>query len=120
VEFFYEEVKDTTFIFRIRFWIGDPNQPVFLKARSEAIKAINETFKAKVVIMPSAVITLDFGITGGSSLREQLEDLSIPLYLQESKPGKNKSEKEAEPKAEAEKIERASREGRTRNPKRYG
>jgi small-conductance mechanosensitive channel len=94
VEFFYEEVKDTTVIFRIRFWIDDPDQPVFLKARSEAIKAINEAFKAKVVVRPSAVVTLDFGITGGSSLRDQLEGVKFSLPMpEEEKAVKNESAK---------------------------
>jgi small conductance mechanosensitive channel len=92
VEFFYEEIRDTTIIFRIRFWIDDPDQPIFLQARSEAIKVINEAFKAQVVIMPSAVVTLDFGITGGSSLREQLEGIKLPLPgPQEEKAGKKES-----------------------------
>jgi small-conductance mechanosensitive channel len=97
VEFFYEEVKDTTIVFRIRFWINEVDQLVFLRARSEAIKAINEAFKAKVVVRPSAVITLDFGVTGGSTLRDQLEDLSTPVSLPESKPGeKNENPKPGE------------------------
>jgi small conductance mechanosensitive channel len=90
VEFFYEEIRDTSIIFRIRFWIEDPGQTFFLKARSEAIKAINEAFKSRVVIRPSAVVTLDFGITGGSSLREQLEGLRLPPTVAE----RQKPEKE--------------------------
>lgn len=90
VEFFYEEVKDTTIVFRIRFWINDPDQPIFLKARSAAIKAINKSFKAHVITMPSQVTTLDFGITGGVSLREQLEGLSAPRAIpEEQKSGKD-------------------------------
>jgi small-conductance mechanosensitive channel len=97
VEFFYEEVKDTTIIFRIRFWTDDPDQVVFLKARSAAIMAINEAFKAKVVIRPSAVVTLDFGITGGSSLKEQLEGVKFSLPMpEEEKAGKNESAKAQE------------------------
>ncbi|RJR42629.1 MAG: mechanosensitive ion channel family protein [Deltaproteobacteria bacterium] len=94
VEFFYEEVKNTTFVFRVRFWTGH-EQPIWLKARSEAIKAINKTFKAHGITMPSDVITLDFGITGGSSLREQLEGIKISLPVpQEEKaaPGKTPME----------------------------
>jgi small conductance mechanosensitive channel len=99
VEFFYEEVKETTIIFRIRFWTDDTDQMVFLKARSEAIKAINEAFKAQVIIMPSAVVTLDFGITGGSSLKEQLEGVKFSLPKpEEEKAGKNEdAEVEKEP-----------------------
>jgi small conductance mechanosensitive channel len=79
VEFFYEEIKDTTVIFRIRFWTNDPDQPVFLMARSEAIKAINQTFLSHGITMPSAVVTLDLGIEGGKSLREQLEGVKLSL-----------------------------------------
>lgn len=90
VEFFYEEVKNTTFVFRIRFWTGH-EQPIFLKARSEAIKAINKTFKEHGITMPSDVVTLDFGITGGSSLREQLEGAkSLLLVPQAEKAEKGK------------------------------
>jgi small conductance mechanosensitive channel len=99
VEFFYEEIKDTTVIFRIRFWTDDPDQVVFLKARSEAIKAINEAFKAQVIIMPSAVVTLDFGITGGSSLREQLEGgkFSLPMPEAEKAGGKESAKTQKKP-----------------------
>jgi small conductance mechanosensitive channel len=79
VEFFYEEIKDTTVIFRIRFWTNDPDQLVFLMARSEAIKAINQTFLSHGITMPSAVVTLDLGIEGGKSLREQLEGVKLSL-----------------------------------------
>ena len=76
VEFFYEEVKDTAIDFMIRFWT-EPEQTVFLKARSEAIKAIDQTFKAHGITFPSQNVSLDFGITGGPSLREQLEGVNI-------------------------------------------
>jgi small-conductance mechanosensitive channel len=106
VEFFYEEVKDTTVIFRIRFWIGEPDQMVFLRARSEAIKAINHAFKAQVVIMPSSVVTLDFGVTGGSTLREQLEDLRIPLLSSEEKQGEKEERTRAGEKKSGKEQER--------------
>lgn len=101
VEFFYEEVKNTTIVFRIRFWTGC-EQSVFLEARSEAIKAINQTFKDHGITMPSDVITLDFGITGGSSLREQLEGVKLPL----SEPGGEKPGKGEEKDREDEEKER--------------
>ena len=33
--------------FRVRFWTNDTDQMIFLKARSEAIKAIDKTFKTQ-------------------------------------------------------------------------
>ncbi|MFA5109789.1 MAG: mechanosensitive ion channel family protein [Desulfobaccales bacterium] len=84
VEFFYEEVKDTTIIFRVRFWTL-PEQAVFLKARSEAIKAIDQTFKTHGVTFPSQNVSLDFGITGGPSLREQLDGVNLSVSMPEGK-----------------------------------
>ena len=43
VELFYEKVGDYSIDFEIRFWT-DPDQKVYLTARSEAIKAIKRTF----------------------------------------------------------------------------
>jgi small-conductance mechanosensitive channel len=112
VEFFYEEIRDTSIIFRIRFWINEPNQMVFLKARSQAIKAINEAFKAKVVVMPSTVVTLDFGIAGGSSLRDQLEGLSSPFSVPEKKLIEKEFEKEEKPQREEKGDGEKARESR--------
>jgi small conductance mechanosensitive channel len=78
VELFYEKVGDYTIDFEIRFWT-DPEQKVYLKARREAIKAIKRTFEEHDIPMPSPVRVLDFGIVGGSSLREQLKGVSLAL-----------------------------------------
>jgi small conductance mechanosensitive channel len=85
VELFYEKVGDYTIDFKIRFWT-EPEQKTFLKARSDAIKAIKLTFEKHGIPMPSPVRVLDFGIVGGVSLREQLEGLGLPLALPEAKP----------------------------------
>jgi small conductance mechanosensitive channel len=95
VEFFYEEIKDTTVIFRIRFWTST-DQLTFLKARSEAIKAINQTFLSHGITMPSAVITLDFGIEGGKSLKEQLEGAKLLLSAPREKRTGNETESRKE------------------------
>jgi len=82
VELFYEKVGEYTIDFEIRFWTA-PEQKVYLKARSEAIKAIKLTFEEHGIPMPSPVRVLDFGIVGGKSLREQLEGVRLAL----SEPG---------------------------------
>ena len=88
VELFYEKVGEYTIDFEIRFWT-DPEQKVYLKARSEAIKAIKHTFEEHGIPMPSPVRVLDFGIVGGKSLREQLEGVKLSLSApQEEKAGK--------------------------------
>jgi len=91
VELFYEKVGDYTIDFEIRFWT-DPEQKIYLKARSEAIKAIKRTFEEHGIPMPSPVRVLDFGIVGGKSLREQLEDVRLALSMPpEETAGKGKA-----------------------------
>ncbi len=84
VELFYEEFNGTAISFMVRFWTA-PEQTVFLKAKSDAIKAIDQTFKTKGITLPSQNVSLDFGITGGPSLREQLEGVHLALKLPEGK-----------------------------------
>jgi len=107
VELFYEKVGDYTIDFKIRFWT-EPEQTTFLKARSDAIKAIKLTFEKHGIPMPSPVRVLDFGIVGGKSLREQLEGLRLPLALPEAKPGEKAGN--AEPGAKKTGRERGSPE----------
>ena len=89
VELFYEKVGEYTIDFEIRFWT-DPEQKVYLKARSEAIKAIKTTFEEHGIPMPSPVRVLDFGIVGGTSLREQLAGVELSLSV----PGESPAGKE--------------------------
>ena len=78
VEFFYEKFDGTNMNFTLRFWTR-PEQQTYLKATSEALKAISRVFKENHVGMPSSTTSLDFG--GVHSLRDELEGLQIPLYL---------------------------------------
>ena len=89
VELFYEKVGEYTIDFEIRFWT-DPEQKFYLKARSEAIKAIKTTFEEHGIPMPSPVRVLDFGIVGGTSLREQLAGVELSLSV----PGESPAGKE--------------------------
>ena len=90
VEFFYEGFNGTAINFVVRFWT-EPEQTTFLRARSEAIKAIDQTFKDHGITLPSQNVSLDFGITGGPSLRDQLEGVNLSLSPpREEKAGKGK------------------------------
>ncbi len=77
VEFFYEKFDGTNMNFTLRFWTR-PEQQTYLKAASEALKAISRVFKENHVGMPSSTISLDFG--GVHRLRDKLAGLQIPLY----------------------------------------
>ena len=78
VEFFYEKFDGTNMNFSLRFWT-QPEQQTYLKAASEALKAVSRVFKENHVGMPSSTISLDFG--GVHSLRDELEGLKIPMTL---------------------------------------
>jgi len=82
VEFFYEKFEGTNINFSLRFWT-QPEQQTYLKAASEALKAVSRAFKENNVGMPSSTISLDFG--GTHSLRDQLEGLKIPISLPDGK-----------------------------------
>ena len=84
--------------FRVRFWTNDTDQMIFLKARSEAIKAIDKTFKTNNVTFPAQNVSVDFGITGGPSLREQLEGVNLLVKLPEEEPGGKQEKSAAEEK----------------------
>jgi small conductance mechanosensitive channel len=71
VELFYEKFDASSINFVIRFWTR-PEQKIYLKARSDAIKAIRQTFKAHGITMPFQIVTLDFSLTAGESPPEQL------------------------------------------------
>ncbi len=84
VELFYEGFNGTTISFKVRFWT-QPEQTTYLKARSDAIKAIDEIFKTKGITPSAQNVSVDFGTTGGPSLRDQLEGVNLLLSLPEGK-----------------------------------
>ncbi len=74
VELFYTGFGGSSIDFELRFWIREPDQKAFLSARSEAIMAIKAAFDENGVTIPFPIRTLDFGIEGGETLREQITE----------------------------------------------
>ncbi len=74
VELFYDEIADSSINFTVRFW-ADPDQSAYLTAMSQAIKAIQQTFKDNGIKLASPVTILDFSAAKGGSLREQLRGI---------------------------------------------
>ncbi|MCR9066901.1 MAG: mechanosensitive ion channel [Cytophagales bacterium] len=77
VELFYSEFGDSSINFSLRFWINYPDQPGFLKARSDAIKNIKKAFDDNDITIPFPIRTMDFGIKGGEKLSTDLKDLEV-------------------------------------------
>jgi len=72
ITFFYTEFGDSSINFEVRIWIKDPEQPVWLQGRSEAVMLIKKAFDQNDITIPFPIRTLDFGIKGG----EKLADIS--------------------------------------------
>lgn len=67
---FYQEFGDSSINFVIRLWIKSPDQPVYLQAGSEAIMRIKKAYDENDIMIPFPIRTLDFGIKGGTTLKE--------------------------------------------------
>lgn len=72
VELFYKEFGDSSINFVMMVWIHYPDEPGYLKGRSDVIKSIKKAFDAHGITIPFPIRTLDFGIKGGQMLQEQL------------------------------------------------
>ncbi len=79
ITFFYNEFGDSSINFEVRIWINNPEQPIWLQGRSEAIMLIKQAFDQNDITIPFPIRTLDFGIKGG----EKLADIS---YFQKQQP----------------------------------
>lgn len=73
--FFYEEFSDSSINFTIRIWAATPEQPDYLRVRSEAIMRIKRAYDDNNITIPFPIRTLDFGIKGGQKLQD------VPLSL---------------------------------------
>jgi small conductance mechanosensitive channel len=72
VDFYFTEFGGSSIDFKLRFWIDFKGQADFLKAQSEAIKALKAAFDQSGITIPFPIRTLDFGVVGGVNLNEVL------------------------------------------------
>ena len=59
VELYFENFGDSAITFKVMFWVHYPNQPGFLKARSEAIMAIKAAYDTNNITIPFPIRTLE-------------------------------------------------------------
>ncbi len=70
IGFYYNEFGDSSINFTIMIWVNYPDEPGFLKARSDVIIKIKKAFDENGITIPFPIRTLDFGIKGGQKLSE--------------------------------------------------
>jgi small conductance mechanosensitive channel len=72
VEVYFTAFGDSSITFVASVWIVYPGSGNFLKTVDEGIIRIKEAFDREGIVIPFPVRTMDFGIKGGVSLKEQL------------------------------------------------
>jgi small conductance mechanosensitive channel len=85
--FFFEEFSDSSINFSLRIWAASPEQPEFLRIRSEAIMRIKMAYDENNITIPFPIRTLDFGIKGGQRLEE------FPLQVLNKGDGQKKDDR---------------------------
>jgi small conductance mechanosensitive channel len=70
----FYEFADSSINFFLKFWINKTDQFHYEKAVSQAIVAVKKAYDKHNVVIPFPIRTLDFGIKGGTTLKEMLGD----------------------------------------------
>ena len=79
MDLYYQEFGDSSINFVIMVWVHYPDEPGYLKARSDVIMAIKKAFDENDITIPFPIRTLDFGIKGG----KQISDMKLNVTHQD-------------------------------------
>lgn len=75
---FYNEFAGSTINFVLRLWVKSPEQADYLQVGSEAIVRIKKAFDSNNIMLPFPTTTLDFGVKGGTPLKD------MPVHISQS------------------------------------
>lgn len=70
IEVFFMKFGDSSINLSVRMWVNSPEQSVYNNVRSEAILKIKKAYDANDIMIPFPIMTPDFGIKGGTTLKE--------------------------------------------------
>ena len=74
---FWTGFGDSSINFTLNVWVKFTNNELnFIPARNEAIIALKKAFDKEGITIPFPIRTLDFGIKGGVTMKEELKELS--------------------------------------------
>lgn len=78
VKLFYEEFGDSSINFLLAFWIPFTyHHGEYMEARSQAVMAVKRAFDENDITIPFPIRTLDFGIVGGVTMSEELDESKL-------------------------------------------
>jgi len=74
IDLFYTEFGESSINFIIRYWVRFGKEKDYLRALSDGIKNIKRAYDANGITITFPIRTLDFGIKGGKTLSEMLNE----------------------------------------------
>ncbi len=76
VDLYFKEFGDSAIIFSVRYWVNYVSDDflVYLRALSQGIKNIKKAYDENNITITFPIRTIDFGIKGGKSLAEMLNE----------------------------------------------
>lgn len=74
IDLFYTEFGDSSINFILRYWVDFRKETDYLKAVSDGIKRIKKAYNENDITITFPIRTLDFGIKGGTTLKEMISD----------------------------------------------
>lgn len=78
ITMFYNEFAGSTINFILRLWIKSPEQPDYLEVGNQTIMRIKKAYDANNIMLPFPTTTLDFGVKGGTALKD------MPVHVSQS------------------------------------
>jgi small conductance mechanosensitive channel len=78
ITIFWEEFGDSSINFTANIWLDYTKEnKAYVGAKNYAIKALKKAFDANDIMIPFPIRTLDFGIKGGVTFKEEVKDFGI-------------------------------------------
>ncbi len=74
VDLYYTEFGDSSINFTVRYWVNFRKETDYLRALSEGIKSIKKAYDQHGITITFPIRTLDFGIKGGKTLSDMLNE----------------------------------------------
>jgi small conductance mechanosensitive channel len=72
IRFFFTDFADSAITYRLTVWVSFDNNVEHFRARHYIVKSIKKAYDENGITIPFPIRTLDFGIKGGSQLKQQL------------------------------------------------
>ncbi|WP_111671954.1 mechanosensitive ion channel family protein [Algoriphagus litoralis] len=78
ITIFWEEFGDSSINFTANIWLDySKENKAFVGAKNYAIKALKKAFDANDIMIPFPIRTLDFGIKGGVTFKEEVQESGV-------------------------------------------